>query len=917
MKKLIKLIIYWLFPVSFVLMLTFSINILITDFRFAHQSHMVYQHPYSWSKYFIVLPIKKFFINTFNKKNVGLPQVYLFISEKSQEKLLNKTPNSTKQWVGGSLLNTNGNLQKIQIRYRGDNPRNWLFEKKSLRIKTRKRETFEGRRYFEYWPFNLALFVPSSIANRMKILASKSKLVELFINGKSNGVFIENERIDENFLRRNKIMPINLYKGENFNAEALIAIDENLFNNPGLWTKSAIFNQREDVNNLDLKYFLSIVQSAETRDQDFKELLNNINISTWARFSAYTILTQNYHHDYRHNLRLAIDPWTGYVYPIIADPKFRNHFKDKKNSDLIYPLESSNNDLITLLNRSSMFIDAKYKELFEYTVKSTVLSEEIDNLKNLYNDLKISVRRDPEINFNKLLEDIEIYKKDLKEIENLIKQKLHLKPISTWKKNSKNIDIFIEGELPISDIQINYSSQTPKWVVIDENYNGIIDNNEYKFFSNGEKYIFIAAKLYANRVTLSNQKTDMHTRSNIIIGKTKFSIISEKDIKPESIIASNPFSRQKFTLGYNNIDAVVANKFNKVIFSEILKKKKNDLLEFSNQIYVKGNYIIENPVKIYPGTNFLIEEDSHIIFKNKVIAKGTVDNPIIFKKKNNTSKAWGTVALLGQKTSGSEFSHIFMDGGSGGNYNQIYFTSMFSLHNTRNIKIEKIKLINHSDYDDMIHVIYCENVLIDKAELINAFGDAIDIDLSKNITIINSKFTNATNDSIDFMESEALVDSSVMVGSGDKGISIGENSNILIHNSIFKKNNIALAVKDKSIAKVLHTNFENNEIQLSAYSKNWQYGGGGSAFIYRSYFKGKNNFLNSSEKSNLLIDDTSIVGEINIIGKNISSNNVDFYDTKKIINTDDLKLTHPMFSRISLVENINRGYNPLIKEITN
>ena len=136
-----------------------------------------------------------------------------------------------------------------------------------------------------------------------------------------------------------------------------------------------------------------------------------------------------------------------------------------------------------------MFIDAKYKELFEYTVKSTVLSEEIDNLKNLYNDLKISARRDPEINFNKLLEDIEIYKKDLKEIENLIKQKLHLKPISTWKKNSKNIDIFIEGELPISDIQINYSSQTPKWVAIDENYNGIIDNNEYKFFSNGKKNI--------------------------------------------------------------------------------------------------------------------------------------------------------------------------------------------------------------------------------------------------------------------------------------------------------------------------------------------------------------------------------------------------------------------------------------------
>ena len=130
MKKLIKLIVYWLFPVSFVLLLTFSLNILISDFRFAHQSHMVYQYPYSWSKYYLVLPIKKFFIDVVNNKEVGLPQTHLYISEKSKELLLNETPRSTKRWVDGSLLNKNGNIQKIQARYRGDNPRNWLFEKK-------------------------------------------------------------------------------------------------------------------------------------------------------------------------------------------------------------------------------------------------------------------------------------------------------------------------------------------------------------------------------------------------------------------------------------------------------------------------------------------------------------------------------------------------------------------------------------------------------------------------------------------------------------------------------------------------------------------------------------------------------------------------------------------------------------------
>ena len=38
-------------------------------------------------------------------------------------------------------------------------------------------------------------------------------------------------------------MPVNLYKGEQNNYESFIAVDNNLFNNPGAWTKVAYFNQ--------------------------------------------------------------------------------------------------------------------------------------------------------------------------------------------------------------------------------------------------------------------------------------------------------------------------------------------------------------------------------------------------------------------------------------------------------------------------------------------------------------------------------------------------------------------------------------------------------------------------------------------------------------------------------------------------
>ena len=55
---------------------------------------------------------------------------------------------STKIWQQGFLLGNDDKLKKIKIRYRGDNPRNWLFQKKNLRIKTRKKDQLGQFRYY-------------------------------------------------------------------------------------------------------------------------------------------------------------------------------------------------------------------------------------------------------------------------------------------------------------------------------------------------------------------------------------------------------------------------------------------------------------------------------------------------------------------------------------------------------------------------------------------------------------------------------------------------------------------------------------------------------------------------------------------------------------------------------------------------
>ena len=913
MKKLIKLIIFWLFPVSFILMITFAINIFILDFRFAHQSHMIYQPPFSWSKYYTSLYFKKFLINTFSSKKIGLPQVHIYINEQSQEKLLSSTPNSTKQWVTGSMLNSNGDLQEIQIRYRGDNPQNWLLEKKNLRIKTRKKEMHDRRRYYEYTGFDLELFPINNIAKRMGILTNNSKLIELYVNGESNGVFMQDERFDENFLRRNKIMPVNLYKGENHNVEKRIGLDENLYNNPGLWVKTAIFNQKESKDKSDLKKFLSILHSAEVREKDFNKLLEYVDLDTWATYASFLILTKSYQADHLHNVRVAIDPWNGYVYPILQDPH------PVEIDEQIYTLEYSKDDLLSLLNRSSLFIDKKYEQLFNFGIKSKILSTEINYLNEINRQFVTSLKRDPEINSKKMLRDIENFKNNLKETEKKIEKKLFEKPVASWASNSNNISILVQGEMPVTNIELIFDYEIPKWVGIDTNYNGDIDENEYKFFSNGNENVIISAKLYANRISFSKRKTNMFAHPNFKIetSPTKFSIITENNIKPKNILAQSNFSNKKFPLNYlSNFEAAQTNKLNKVIFKKGLIKNKNKVIKISGIIHVNKNLVFSNPVKIYPGTQFLMSEGSHIIFKNKVIANGTTENPIIFKKDKNVIEPWGSVALVGKKTADSKLLNIIIDGGSGGNYNQINFTSMFSLHNTKNVHLRNLRLTNHSKFDDMMHVIYCDTVTIDNAQFINAPADAIDVDISTNIIITNSKFINSNNDAIDFMESEALVDSTIILGSKDKGLSIGESSNILIYNTLLEGNNIALATKDKSNAEVLHVDFKDNKIQLSAYRKNWQYGDGGNANIYRSYIIGQENLLEVSKESNLKIHDTSIVGAKLIQGENIQLNDVDFRDLSKKQNNEkkeiifnDLKLTHPMYSKIKLIENKNRGYN--------
>ena len=867
MKKTFKLLFFGSLPLFLLIIIISFIDILKTDFKYAHQSLYTYHNPFNWFSYRVKSNITKSLI-TFKKNTViGLPIKHIYIQEQLQKELLKNTPGSTKKWKKGLLLNRDGSTEKIELRLKGDQPANWLFLKKHWKVKKRKKDLTERQRYFEYLPFDFEIYFSGKIANSLKLISPKFKLVELFINDESQGVYIETEVLNEGFLRRNRIMPVNLYKGELILSESILDLEMNLLNSPGGLKKIAYFNQVKKDDKSDLKFLSSTIQLAHNNEISYSTLMELIDLNYWSKFLSYQILTQNFHNDYSHNFRMISDPWSGKFTPIVYDPLI--NIDNEKNIDF----DRSSNELFVLLNQNSYFQNLKFKHL-NSILNSNFIENELIDTNLLDEQIKVSEARDIELltnNFNLyslfskmfdvksksniFFENKKQFIKKFKIHKENVKNSLNKKPEAGWYKTKNGFEIYVNGILPISDLKFFFNNEQTKWVALDINENGIVDKNEIKFKLDRNNYITIPYELYANRIPYADKLNDL-AKPKLKILPTRFKFISESAIKPERINFKNPFLKKEFELKYKKQSAFAAKKYNKPV--AIKNMQKSVILE--GVISVDKTKVYKDFVEIKPGTQFFIKNGSSIIFKDKLIALGTKEKPILFKKSSNQS--WGTIALQGNKTKNSIINNVVFDGGSGSQYRNIKYTGALSIHDTENIIIKNVILKNNSEYDDMLHIIYVDNIKLENLYIENSNMDAIDIDMSKNIEIKNILIEKSGNDGIDLMESDAVITNIKVYNSKDKAISVGENSFLVLNKSTLSKNEIGIATKDRSFSFVANSNLINNNISLNNYKKNLQYADGGVSLIYKT---------NLENKKNTLVDKNST---IKIINSKVNGNNI-------------------------------------------
>ena len=269
-------------------------------------------------------------------------------------------------------------------------------------------------------------------------------------------------------------------------------------------------------------------------------------------------------------------------------------------------------------------------------------------------------------------------------------------------------------------------------------------------------------------------------------------------------------------------------------------REKHETLKFSfseNTITVNpGTYIIRNDLIVPKNYKLIIEADTKLLLgensllfaPNGIDMNGTAGQPVIITALD-PEKPFGSIGVMGDKTASSHIKYLQLSHGSERWHKGIYFSGGLSLHYNKSVLIEN-SIIRECHADDGVNIKYAESISIKHCKFYDNSADQVDLDYCNGI-VDKSEFRRDTamdvnGDGLDVSGSKIIIRNCVFSGFKDKGLSIGEKSDVFLFNNTIRKNNWGVAVKDLSNVFFIKNHFNNNKLDINAYQKKVIFGGG-------------------------------------------------------------------------------------------
>ena len=281
-----------------------------------------------------------------------------------------------------------------------------------------------------------------------------------------------------------------------------------------------------------------------------------------------------------------------------------------------------------------------------------------------------------------------------------------------------------------------------------------------------------------------------------------------------------------------------------------------------NQVLDIGKEYKNYTLVINPGSTIILKEGSFLKFNSKVRFLGNKKAPIRFYCQGESCniKFINNILVKMNHVSFANFKH---------DTSKSFHTSPITFYNS-SIDLDNVNFSNFYS-EDQLNIVD-STFKITNSTFINSYSDMIDIDNSKGY-INNINLENCGNDCLDFSSSQVNVENINILNSIDKGISVGEKSNIKIKNGFLSNcGKVCIASKDSSKLYLDNIYMENSLIGVTSYNKK-------NIFDY-----GEINILNSIKHKNIkhiFIQEKKNSIKTKMNSKIVLTDNLDKYIKKK------------------------------------
>lgn len=721
-------------------------------------------------------------------------RMYINVDHMDMERLLYRVTNAKNrgkitaadksEQVKAEIIHNN-NEYKVKLKLRGTYLDHVRSDKWSFRVKVKNNNTIFGmskfslsspetRNHIHEWIFQKAL-------DREGLISLRYKFVEVFLNGKNLGIYALEEFFDKRLIENNRLREGILIKPDILNSKGGTFVYQK-----DKVLKSAILTKSVDRLNKLLKMLHSGNINIE----------NVVDIRKSAKYFALSEIFGGQHGHLPSNFVAYFNPITSLLEPIGYDSNVGR--KVENYGGLIISSKNAYHDgifspksIITLL-----FNDKEFNKLYIDNLKKMTDSLYLDGLfsnidSELTKNLNILYKEYPYFDYFKH----DFLESNVKYIHEQLNNKNLLKADFYSNKETNEISIVIDnyGDFPVSIIGLFQGDNLIFKPIKNINISGNLRENERLI------------RFYTSASGLNTEKIFL-----------KYKIFGSNDVKSVEVVNVPSYF-------YQLIDSSS---------SEYLQKLGNlsefDFFEVNSHLKTisvpSGKYVLEKNVVIpkgyslyiSPGVEIDLLNSSGILSYSKVFFNGSKDNPINIKSTDLTGQ--GLSVINANNSSVLKFV----------NFNNLtnFSKNNWSLTGGVNFYMSDVDIshssFNNSNSEDALNIIK-SNFTIKKSIFNNIYSDAFDSDFS-NGSIVDTLFSKCGNDGVDLSGSVVNMKGVIFDGIGDKAISVGEGSNLVLKNTIIRSSEIGVTSKDSSSIDIEGISIENTNVGFTAFTKKSEFG---------------------------------------------------------------------------------------------